>query len=195
MIIAKFKLFENIARHLKSFLVQFQTDEPMAPFLRHRFEDIMRSLAWVILTDVMTKANTYASLIKVGFRSTSVHKCPEGVDVEVTANFEMLELVKKKEVNDIKCLKFKKDTVLLWSTLCAHMAEKPVLRVPSARHARCFIPSSSVENPSICGRRFSSLLEVLYNKDQIASSSNKDTKKEFTGLILNVMNQSRDNFS
>ena len=194
MIIAKFKLFENIARHLKSFLVQFQTDEPMAPFLRHRLEDIMRSLAWVILTDVMTKANTYASLIKVGFRSTSVHKCPEGVDVEVTANFEMLELVKKKEVNDIKCLKFKKDTVLLWSTLCAHMAEKPVLRVPSARHARCFIPSSSVENPSICERRFSSLLEVFYNKDQTTSSSVEDAKKEFTDIIRVVVNQSRENF-
>ena len=114
LIIAKFKLFENIARHSKSFLVQFQTGDPIAPFLCHRLEDIMRSLASrVVLTDVMTKANTFASLIKVDFKSTSVHKCPEGVDVEVTANFEMEELVKKKEVNDIKCLKLKKDTVLL----------------------------------------------------------------------------------
>ena len=114
LIIAKFKLFENIVRHLKCFLVQLQTDEPMAPFLCQRLEDIMRSLASIIaLTDVMTRANTYASLIKVDFKSTSVHKHHEGVDVEVAANFEMQELVKKKEVNDIQCLKFKKDTILL----------------------------------------------------------------------------------
>ena len=74
------------------------------------------------------------------------------------------------------------------------MAEKPVLRVPSARHARCFIPSSSVENPSICERRFSSLLEVFYNKDQTTSSSVEDAKKEFTDIIRVVVNQSRENF-
>ena len=57
------------------------------------------------------------------------------------------------------------------------MAEKAVLRVPLARYARCFIASSLVESPSICERKFSSLLEVLYNKDQITSSSVEDAKK------------------
>ena len=49
------------------------------------------------------------------------------------------------------------------------MAEKAVLRVPSAQHARCFMPSSLVENPSICERRFPSLLEVLYITVKIKS--------------------------
>ena len=41
LIIVKFKLFENIARHLNSFLVQFQTDEHMVPFLSQRLDDTM----------------------------------------------------------------------------------------------------------------------------------------------------------
>ena len=38
----------------------------------------MHSLASrVALKDVTTKANTCVSLIKVDFKSTSIHKCPE----------------------------------------------------------------------------------------------------------------------
>ena len=106
----------------------------------------------------------------------------------------MQELVKKKEVNDTQCLKFKKDTVLLLSTFCAHMSEKSPLRVDLARHVRYFIPSSLVENPSICERRFSSSLEVLDIKDQITNSSVEDAKKEFTDFIRVVVNQNRDTF-
>ena len=89
---------------------------------------------------------------------------------------------------------FKKDTVLLLSTLCVYMTEKSPLGVALARHARCSIPSSLVENPSICERRFSSLLEVLYIKDQITNSIAEDAKKEFTDFIRVVVNQNRDTF-
>ena len=41
---------------------------------------------------------------------------------------------------------------------------------------------------------FSSLLEVLYIKDQITNSSAADTKKEFTDFIRAEVNQNRDTF-
>ena len=103
----------------------------------------------------------------------------------------MRELLPKKEVNDTQCLTFRKDTVLLLSTLCAHMAEKYPLRVASAR---CFKRSSLVENRRMCERRFSSLLEFLYIKDQIPNSSAEDAKREFTDFITVVEHQNRDIF-
>ena len=99
LIIVKFKLCENIARHLNSFLVQFQTDEHMVPFLSQRLDDTMCWLAWrIVLKYVMTKANTCVSFIKVNIKSISVHKRPEDVDAGVATKFEMQELVKKKEL-------------------------------------------------------------------------------------------------
>ena len=192
LIIVKFTLFENIARHLNSFLVQFQTDEPMVPFLCQLLDDIMRSLASrVVLKDAMTKANTCLSLIKLDFKSTSVHKRPEDVDAGVAAKFELQELVKKKEVNDTQCLKFKKDTILLLPALCAHVAEKSPLRVALRDMSDVLY---QIENASICERRFPSLLELLYIKDQITNSSAEDAKKEFTDFIRVVVNQNRDTF-
>ena len=134
----------------------------------------------VVLKDVMTKANTCVSLIKLGFKSNSIHKRREYVVVGVAAKFEMQELLKKKEVYDTQCLKFINDTILLLFTLCAHMAEKSPLIVALARHSRCFIPGSLVENPSISERRFSSLLEVRYIKDQITNSSAEERKNSLT---------------
>ena len=88
----------------------------MAPLLCQRLEGIMRSLASrAVLEDVMTKANTCVSLIKVDFRSNSVHKRPEDVDVGVAAKFEMQVLVEKKEVNDTQCLKL---TQFYFDLLC-----------------------------------------------------------------------------
>ena len=135
LIIVKIKLFENIAGHLNGFLVQFQIDESMFPFLSQHLENNMHSLvSRVDLKDVslMTKANTCVSLIKVDFKSTYVHKCLEDVDVGITAKFGMQELVKKNEVNDVRCLRFKRDTILLLPTFWAHMAEKSPLRVALA---------------------------------------------------------------
>ena len=86
----------------------------------------------VVLKDVMTKANTCVSLIKLGFKSNSIHKRREDVVVGVAAKFEMQELLKKKEVYDTQCLKFINDTILLLFTLCAHMAEKSPLIVALA---------------------------------------------------------------
>ena len=60
------------------------------------------------------------------------------------------------------------------------MAEKSPLIVALARHSRCFIPGSLVENPSISERRFSSLLEVRYIKDQITNSSAEERKNSLT---------------
>ena len=135
LIIVKIKLFENIAGHLNGFLVQFQIDESMFPFLSQHLENNMHSLvSRVDLKDVslMTKANTCVSLIKVDFKRTYVHKCLEDVDVGITAKFGMQELVKKNEVNDVRCLRFKRDTILLLPTFWAHMAEKSPLRVALA---------------------------------------------------------------
>ena len=39
----------------------------------------------VVLKDVMTMVNTWVSLVKVVFKSTSVHKGPEDVDEGVAA--------------------------------------------------------------------------------------------------------------
>ena len=113
----------------------------MAPLLCQRLEDIVRSLASrAVLTDVMTKANTCVSFIKVDFKSTSVHKRSEDVDVGVAAKFEMQVLVEKKEVNDTQCFKL---TQFYFDLLCVLTRLK---RVALARQARCFIPSSLVEN-------------------------------------------------
>ena len=145
----------------------------MVPLLCQHLEDIVRSLASrAVLKDVMTKANTCVSFIKVDFKSTSVHKRPEDVDVGVAAKFEMQVLVEKKEVNDTQCFKL---TQFYFDLLCVLTRLK---RVALARQARCFIPSSLVENRSISPRRFSSLLEVLYIKDPITNFSAENAKKK-----------------
>ena len=43
LMICKFKFFAATAKILNKFLLQFQTDKPMAPFLAHALDEIIRN--------------------------------------------------------------------------------------------------------------------------------------------------------
>ena len=58
LLMPKIAFFSDIARILERFLVKFQTDAPMVPFLRSSLEEIFHSIGKIILKDeVLTKAH------------------------------------------------------------------------------------------------------------------------------------------
>lgn len=180
---------------MNNFLVQFQTDEPMVPFLCQCLEDILRSLASrVILKDVLNNANTCIKLVKVNFKDPSQHKRPENVDVGVAAKIGIHELKMKGRVTETQIIRFKRDVISLLSTICSHIAEKSPLKMVLARRAICLIPSMLVESPDKTETRFASMVEILVRRKQITASCAEDAKKELSGFIRVVVCENRDSF-
>ena len=157
----KFKFFAVTAKILNSFLVKFQTNDPMLPFLAQAIEEIMRlfgSSFW--LKDALRKANTC-------FNDPSLHKRPGDVDPGIGVKLQLLILRKNGKINENQVLNFKRDVVSFLSKICTHLAEKSPIKHSLLRNSRCFIPTLLVENPESSEARFLHVLENLVTAQQI----------------------------
>ena len=78
----KMEFFKQITKILQHYLVEFQTEKPMVPFLGVALENQMRKLAkMVIKKDVLDEAKTQKQLMKIDFRSTNNHLALEKVSI------------------------------------------------------------------------------------------------------------------
>ena len=69
LMLVKFKIFANTAKVLSKFLVAYQTEKPMIPFLVQSVEDIICSFSSMfLLKDTLNEANTSQRLSKLHFR-------------------------------------------------------------------------------------------------------------------------------
>lgn len=92
----------------------------------------------------------------------------------------MQELVKKKEVNDTQCLKFKKDNFTFIYFLCWHSWK---ISIKSG-----FRPACQIFFPNVFSWESKYMWKKII-KRQITNSSAEDTKKELNECIEAVVNQ------
>ena len=71
----KLQFFEEVAKQLNSFLIKFQTDSPMVPFLVESLENMIQKFcSMFILTDVLEKAQSTVKLLKLNVTDKNIHK-------------------------------------------------------------------------------------------------------------------------
>ena len=112
LMLVEFKFFANTAKVLNKFLVAYQTEMPIVPFLAQSIEDIIRSFSSVLLLkDTLNKANRCLCLSKLYFKDRAIQKHWQDVDPEISVKLKIADLKKNGKANDNQILKFKRDIV------------------------------------------------------------------------------------
>ena len=114
LIPVKLKFFADVADELNKFLIPFQTDKPMVPFLAQSLK--------------LTAATTCLKLSKIDFKDQSFHKRPSDVSLPIPVRIELANLKKQGKISDTKILQFKSSVICFLSTICAHLVEKSPLK-------------------------------------------------------------------
>ena len=141
LMLVKFKIFANTAKVLSKFLVAYQTEKPMIPFLVQSVEDIICSFSSMfLLKDTLNEANTSQRLSKLHFRDRAIQKYGQDVDSGKSVKLELAVLKKNVEASDNQIFKFKRDIVSFLLTLCAHLVGKSPIKSHLPRNSRSFIP-------------------------------------------------------
>ena len=153
----------DTARTLNKFLMIYQTEKPMVPFLADSLEDILRTFSSkFILKDTLKEATTSLKLIKLDFNDGMIHKRPADVDLGFAIKFELNNLRSKGKVKDTQILQFKRECRSFLAGLCVHMAEKCPLKFPLCRNARSLLPICLVEDDTeLNANCFRKMLEIL----------------------------------
>ena len=83
LMLVKFKFFANTAKVLNKFLVAYQTEKPMVPFLAHSIEDIRSfSSMFLLKEDTLNKANTCLLLSKLHFKDRAIQNMDRMLTLE-----------------------------------------------------------------------------------------------------------------
>ena len=191
----KLKFFVRIADELNKFLVLYQTEKPMVPFLANSLEDMIRSFASTFLiADKLKEANTCLKLSKLNFKDANFHKRPTDVVLPIPVKVALSDLKKKGKVSSSKALQFKSDVISFLSVLCAHLVEKSPIKYALARSATSLIPSHIVEVPDSNEKKFHHLLEILYTSQQLSDKVVEQTKQEYSQFVQEVAIPQKDEF-
>ena len=193
LMICKFKFFAATAKILNKFLLKFQTDKPMTPFLAHALDEIIRNFRTsFLLKATLDNTKTCRLLSKIKFTDPSVEKRASDVDPGISLKLELSYLRKNGKITE-KVLKFKRDITSYLSELCVDLPEKSPVKFSLTRNCRCFIPALSIETPDVCQARYGHVLENILAAEQISEGFIEEAKQEFA-KFLRVCKESRQDF-
>ena len=104
-----FKFFAATVKIINSFLVKFQTNNPVVPFLAQAIQQTMCLFGSSFLLKVtLRKSNTCLCLSNLNFKNPSLHKCPGDVDPGIGVKLKLSILRKKGKINENQGVEFQK---------------------------------------------------------------------------------------
>ena len=99
----KLQFLEGIASELNSFLITFQSDKPMIPFLVETLEELLRLLCVKFIgKDTLDAACTTYALLKVDVTDTSNHKNASDIDLGFALKHGIKILRSSKKYSEIQ---------------------------------------------------------------------------------------------
>ena len=97
----KLRFFEEIAMSLNDFLVTFQTDNPMVPFLTESLDNVLRTLCGCFLRKyVLEETRSVYKLLKVDFIDKTNQMSLDSVDLGFAIKHDVKVLKKSGKLNE-----------------------------------------------------------------------------------------------
>lgn len=188
----KLAFFYSMASMLEPFLREFQTDEPMAPFLYQETFDLTYSLlAKIVKPDVLSKCTKLYSLKLSYIHSKTKEKLPTDKIVK-PQDFEMdfatkVELKKMKSfLSDKQILDFRRDMIMCIIYMAEKLLERSPLKYPFTKSISCFDPKIIVSDVGEATKRCGTCVQTLTETNRITGPRADTMLKDFKNLCKNV---------
>ena len=160
----KLEFFIPMAKQLQPFLLKFQTDAPMAPFLRQSLKDLLLTLmGHFIKKDVLEQADSYPKLAAIDpcDKKKQVH-CKH-VEFGFAARRSLKSVTDNKTISELAVLTFKTECVQLWSAMTAKLIERCPLKYPLVTYLSSLNPPKMISSASDVTAKFEKILQILMN--------------------------------
>ena len=188
-------VFQEIAACLNSFLVVFQTDNPMSPFLADELERILRHLcSKFIRKNVLIGAQTTLQLLKVKLDDVKNQLPAADIDLGFGIQYELNLLKRAKKVSETQLLSFRRECQQFLVGLCCHMMEKSPLNSIMSRCLRAMSPICMAENPEQAEVYFNTLLRKLVAYKKVLPTVADNAKTQYADFLGTVVKENHESF-
>ena len=162
--VTKLEFFISVAKQLQPFLLKFQTDAPMAPFLGQSLKDLLLTLIGrFIKKDVLEQADSYPKLAAIDpcDKKNQVH-CKH-VEFGFASRQSLKSVTDNKTINELAVLTFKTECVQLLSAMTAKLIEMCPLKYPLVTYLSSLNPPKMISSASDVTAKFEKILQILMN--------------------------------
>lgn len=154
-----------VAKLVETFLIVYQTDKPMAPFLAKDFGDVLRScMKRIVKQSVMAESTTLSKLINIDVQDEKNLKHYKNIDIGFIADTELKKLLSNKKVSERTALELKADCCTMLKKLISKLIERSPLNYNLLRNLSFLMPSEirkDTEHCKVCFNRVVSKLQTL----------------------------------
>ena len=141
LMVAKLQFFSFFAGQFKPFLVAYQTDQPMVPFLYQDLLKLIRKIMQIVVKpDVLEKCESGSDLKNVDLSNKSVFLKTRNINIGFAARAFINDLRKKDAVSKAKLADFFNGVILFVTESLVKMFEKSPIGSVVALHPSVFNP-------------------------------------------------------
>ena len=164
LIVVKLLCFISIAKQVNEFLVLYQTDKPMVPFIG---SDLRRMLVGVmkrfVKKDIMKSADSAVKLMKIDPLDKNVHKSYSKVDLGFAAEQELNNVKTRRpnSVSDKQIMELRMQCKDFLAKMSSKLISKCALRYPLARSMSCLDPRQLATSKDTCLQKMKTILAIL----------------------------------
>lgn len=178
----KIHCFISIAEIVNSkFLVKYQTDAPMIPFLAEDLFQMNKLLMFRVLkTESVNNLTTHKNVAIFNFKNKDDHCHVHRVDLGFMAEKGIKALLSKKEISPKQALEIRGSCQAPILRLLEKLQEKSPFSCQLVRCLACLNPTEISKNPQGAIRKFDSVLQVLADRNKVDSNT-YDTIKVLIG--------------
>ena len=192
---AKLHFFSFIAGKLQPFLVKYQTDKPMIPYLYRDLENVLKSLfSLIVKKNVLDDAKTG------GYKKVDLYKKDnlvklKNVEIGFAADHTIKQLKTKDVISSSTETEFREQCVTFVRSMIVKMLDRSPIDIAFLRYTAIFNPSNlvSVKKEKL-GKILKALLSELHNWKIIDISRGDKIIQEFNKFYDEERTQSLSSF-
>ena len=172
---AKLEFFSNIALALEPFLTEFQSNQPLVPFLYDRLQCILQSLMTRFLKPEALQDKSGLALAKIDVKKDCL--LVKEVGIGFGASRALAVCSTETKVN------FRREAKEIMQTICTKIQERSPLKYPMTKYASCLNPQLIWTQPEECKKRFKGVCNTFLDANRITTNAADRAKQSWDNLL------------
>ena len=187
LLVAKVESFISIAKLVQTFLVKYQQEAPLLPFMAHDLLLMIQSLMQRFVTiEALSYCKSAAGLLSFDFSEKNLN-APQNVDIGFKAKKALSDIAKNVSAKDI--LQFRIECREFLRAVVQKLLEKSPIKCKLVRNLKWMQPKAIVEDLNGCLKQLEITLSCLVAINRVNSDDCDTIKSQFLQWHTSVVSE------
>ena len=192
----KLNIFLYVAKIIEPFMIKYQSDKPLVPFLADDIKIVLISLLEIFIKpDVLKRCNSSLKLANLDFENVKNHVKPEAINIGFVASRELKSLYTRKAVTDGEIFNLKMDFKNAVIHILRKLMDKSPITYSLVRQLDCLSPAFMTKNKDSCLNKMKLVLSILCELNQLCQNDCDEILPQFKNFLNEALSENFSLFS